>query len=366
VDALSAHVGDAAWREVSLLTVPYLGIIQQLDRVAGEVVAALVAEQPGAPGEAVVLAGQAVLDAGTTGVPPRSRRTVTEALVKAMQSAEVKPILRREAGLILGNLGWRPNDLDAFVEVPPGPFLYGDEQETREIAQRYWIGKYPVTNAQYARFIEDGGYQRREFWTEEGWAWREKEQSRQPLYWDDANFNNPLAPVVGMTQYEATAYCAWLTVELHISRLATFHVWQNGDLETPELDPEALVARLPTEEEWERAARGTDGRRYPWGDAFDFSKANVGEEFGKEISTTAVCTYPQGVSPVGAWDMSGNVFEWTTSEYAPDSRRIVLRGGCWIGNADWARCASRLGGESSNFNSYYGFRAVVSLVYSDC
>jgi formylglycine-generating enzyme required for sulfatase activity len=365
VDYLSAHVGDAAWREVSLLAVPYLGIIQQLDRVAGEVVEALAAEQPGAPGEAVVLAGQAVLDAGTTGVPPRSRRAVTEVLVATMQSAEVKPTLRREAGLILGNLGWRPDDLDAFVAVPPGPFLYGDKEEPREIPQRYWIGKYPVTNAQYARFVEDGGYQRRDLWSEEGW--QDKGRREQPRYWDDARFNNPLVPVVGVTQYEAAAYCAWLTAQFHASRI-TFHVWQNGCLETPSLDPAALVARLPTEEEWERAARGTDGRRYPWGDAFETWRANMKESAPEEgwLYTTAICTYPQGVSPAGAWDMGGNVFEWIASKYETGSSFIVLRGGSWFNDEDWARCASRSGNYPDVFDSNYGFRAVVSLICSDC
>ena len=100
--------------------------------------------------------------------------------------------MRREAGLILGNLGWRPDDLDDFVEVPPGPFLYGDDKETRVIEHRYWIAKYPVTNAQYARFIEDEGYHRREFWSDEGWAWREEKGREQPGNWDDARFDNPI------------------------------------------------------------------------------------------------------------------------------------------------------------------------------
>jgi formylglycine-generating enzyme required for sulfatase activity len=355
VDYLSQYVGDPAWREVSLLTVPYLGIIQQLDRVAGEVVEALVAEQPGEPGEAVVLAGQAVLDAGETGVLPRSRKRVIEALVETMQSATVEPTLRREAGLTLGRLGWRPDDLDAFVEVPPGPFLYGDEEEEREIAHRYWIGKYPVTYSQYERFIEDGGYHREDLWSREGWAWREKGDREQPRYWDSADYNNPIFPVIGVTQYEADAYCNWLTEKLQVSS-CKFQVWRGGQLETPDLEPEALSARLPTDEEWERAARGTDGREYPWGDAFDLSKANVREE--KRIGTTSVCTYPQGVSPVGAWDMSGNVWEWTM----PDA---VLRGGSWDDNQRGARCDCRDRVIPDLFVNYIGLRVVVSLVNSE-
>jgi formylglycine-generating enzyme required for sulfatase activity len=355
VDYLSARVGDAAWREVALLTVPYLGIIQQLDRVAGEVVEALVAEQPGEAGAAVVLAGQAMLDAGKTGVPVGSRQVVTEALVETLQSAVVAPVLRREAGLVLGKLGWEPEDLDAFVAVPAGTFLYGDKKEEREITEPYWIGKYPVTHAQYARFIADGGYRQEAYWSAEGWAWREKEQRERPGYWQDARFDNPIFPVVGVTQYEAAAYCTWLTAQLQAGALP-FVVWELGERVTPPVQWESLAARLPTEAEWERAARGVDGREYPWEGEFDYGKGNIAEKLGSGIGTTAVCTYPQGVSPVGAWDMSGNVWEWTAPE-------AVRRGGSWNDLRGCARCAYR----SWNvpvyfFHDNFGFRVVVSLV----
>jgi len=149
--------------------------------------------------------------------------------------------------------------------------------------------------------------------------------------------------VVGVTQYEAAAYCAWLTEQVEVADLP-------GSLELSG----KLAARLPTEEEWERAARGTDGRTYPWGDAFDFGKANVAKRWGEGIGTMAVCTYPQGVSPVGAWDMSGNVWEWTSPE-------AVIRGGSWYGNEGYARCAYRLRYNPDLFISRYGFRVVVSL-----
>jgi formylglycine-generating enzyme required for sulfatase activity len=366
VEMLSAHVGDAAWREVSRLTIPYLGIIQQLDQVAGEVVAALADEQPGAPGEAVVLAGQAVLDAGETGVPAHSRGRVTEALVGTMQGAEVEPALRREAGLILGELDWRPDDLDAFVEVPPGSFQYGEEEkEERVIAHRYWIGKYPVTYSQYARFVEDDGYYREAWWSEAGWAWRKKKGRERPRsrYWEDDDYHNPIFPVVGVTWYEAGAYCRWLDTQLNVSS-SRLKVWMDGDVEYVALDPGTFRVRLPSEEEWERAARGTDGRAYPWGDEFDVYRANTEEsdvEEGYGIQTTAVCTYPQGVSPEGGWDMSGNVWEWTGSLYAEGSERFVLRGGSWRGRRRFARCASRRRRFPGSFLSLGGFRVVVSL-----
>jgi hypothetical protein len=104
----------------------------------------------------VFLAGEALLDVGSVGAGKRGARRVTDALVQTMRQGGIDPKQRRRAGLLLGDLGWVPDDLDAWIEIPPGPFLYGDDKETREIPDRYWIGKYPVTNLQFARFIAAG------------------------------------------------------------------------------------------------------------------------------------------------------------------------------------------------------------------
>jgi formylglycine-generating enzyme required for sulfatase activity len=146
--------------------------------------------------------------------------------------------------------------------------------------------------------------------------------------------------------YEAEAYCNWLATQ---------------NLSIP--IPKGYSVRLPTEEEWERAARGTDGREYPWGEEFDKTKAHTVEvhpedEYG--FGTMAVCTFPQGISPVGAWDMSGNVFEWTLTE---ESRARVLRGGSWIYNDWYARCAFRFFNSPVNRYNFFGFRVVVSLAF---
>jgi formylglycine-generating enzyme required for sulfatase activity len=202
-----------------------------------------------------------------------------------------------------------------------------------------------VTNAQFARFVEAGGYDDERWWSEEGLAWRigesddlvpepwqdwvkerRPEQRNRPMWWGDPERANSVVPVVGVSWYEAEAYGRWLTEELR----------EAGALGEDE------VARLPTEEEWERAARATDGREYPWGEGFDVARANLDIGQRPANGSTAVMTYPGGVSPDGVWDCSGNVWEWTGSWWSEEKTYRVLRGGSWVdSNVRDARCSCR-------------------------
>lgn len=364
IDTLSRHVGEQAWREVTLLTIGYLGIRQQLPKIAGEVVVALVEGKPGPSGEAVILAGDAVLDTWPGGVPPASKDRVISALNETMQDGSIRPELRRHAGLLLGRLGWRPGDLDRFVEVPAGEYQAGVKKEAREIAYMYFMARYPVTNIQYARFVKEDGYQVREYWSDLGWEWRTgKYDSRTlqdverdwlehrplakrnvPYYWHNIELSNPIVPVVGVCFFEAEAYCNWLAKKI----VAV---------------PEGYVIRLPRDDEWERASRGTDGREYPWGEGFDKSAANTwdSEATGSGLGgTTAVCTFPQGVSPEGAWDMSGNVWEWTRTWYDEDRKYRIVRGGSWIGYQWFARSSFCNWSIPLWFKDDLGFRIVIA------
>jgi formylglycine-generating enzyme required for sulfatase activity len=266
-----------------------------------------------------------------------------------------------------------------LVTVPAGPFLMGTPEReldglvklganrdwiSNEVPQHevdlpaYAISRYPVTNAEFARFVEDGGYTDPGYWTGAGWQVKEREGWTQPRYWEDEAWNDPSQPVVGVSWYEALAYCRWLAARTG---------WDY---------------RLPSEAEWEKAARGTDGRRYPWGNAWDPARCN-NKETGPG-STTPVGQYPEGDSPYGVSEMVGQVWEWCSSKYGgsgtqpqfgypynPDDGREdlegdetrILRGGSWYNDAPAGvcRCGYRRGAYPGDGGSDRGFRCVRTL-----
>jgi len=257
----------------------------------------------------------------------------------------------------------------AFVYVPAGEFTmgsdlgYSNEQPVHAIdLGGFWVGKTEVTNTQYRPFVEAGGYQQQELWTQAGWKWREENNVTQPHCWDSKRWNQPDYPVVCVSWYEAVAYTRWLARET------------------------GLDVRLPTEAEWEKAARGTDRRTYPWGNEppdgtrLNYCDQNCTRPWKDETvddgySTTApVGSYPAGASPYGALDMAGNVWEWTSSLYknypyrADDGREDmrgseccrVLRGGSWNDDREDARSASRHWPNPAYRDAYTGLRVVVA------
>jgi len=291
--------------------------------------------------------------------------------VEALKPVEAEPARPRRAVPPHVAKGLReeiraPEDLlPDTVLVPAGPFLMGSTEDD-ELASdderpqhavklsAYRFGRYPLTNAEYARFVEADGYANPDYWTAAGWRWREEKGVTQPRYWEEEMWNRPDHPVVGISWYEAVAYCRWLTEALRAAGL---------------LD-EGEVVRLPTEAEWEKAARGEHARQWPWGDDFDPARANTGERGPGR--TTPVGRYsPAGDSPYGAADMAGNVWEWCSSlfrdyPYDPDDGREdleaerdrVLRGGSWSHYRDYARCAYRYWGSPYVSHDGIGFRLV--------
>jgi formylglycine-generating enzyme required for sulfatase activity len=248
--------------------------------------------------------------------------------------------------------------LPELIPVPPGLFTMG-HLTYREASplhridlNGFKIAKFPTTNAEYIEFIADGGYQTQRHWTQIGWRWLESRHLTEPGFWNDPQFNAARQPVVGVSWYEAMAYCNWLD-EKYARRF-----------------------RLPSEARWEKAARGTnDVRIYPWGDRFEANRANTAElGLGR---TTQVDAFPDNISPYGVCDLAGNVFEWTLSKWgknwqemeysypyhADDGREEVegsaarvMRGGSWFNPASeaqlWLRARYLAGSRGSNI----GFR----------
>ncbi|MCP3927899.1 MAG: formylglycine-generating enzyme family protein, partial [Bacteroidetes bacterium] len=172
-------------------------------------------------------------------------------------------------------------------------------------------------NSRFEKFIRAGGYSNKEYWDDKSWEFKESENITQPGYLSDSNFNDPEQPIVGVSFYEAEAFCKWLTKN------------SNGKYEYG----------LPGEKVWEKAARGDKGWEYPWGEGFDKEKCNTKEsEIGR---TTRVSVYHNGISQYGCYDMAGNVWEWTSSYYDNDKDTFVLRGGSFNLDSFFCRCASR-------------------------
>jgi formylglycine-generating enzyme required for sulfatase activity len=297
-----------------------------------------------------VLAGRCLYEGRAT-VDGAVRQEVIEALLLTISHPEVALRVRIAAGEVLGYLG--DPRLGEMVTIPGSEFWMGDgkgeyddeKPEHKLFLAAYRYGQYPVTNAEFAPFIEAGGYRERRWWTAAGWTEKakptyESEPWTKPRYWDDARFNKPNQPLVGVSWYEAVAYCCWLSAET------------------------GRLHRLPTEAEWEKGARGVEGRTYPWGNNFDPTRLNADEGNQVVKATTPVGIYAIGVSPFGAYDCAGNVWEWCativsqdfdlkpypydvsedewTDDYLARTNVLrVLRGGSWYGDRYFARCAAR-------------------------
>jgi formylglycine-generating enzyme required for sulfatase activity len=205
----------------------------------------------------------------------------------------------------------------------------------------YNMAKYPLTNLQFAKFIEAGGYKEQKWWTKEGWAQHEQDKWTEPRYWQDIQRNQLEQPVVGVSWYEAVAFCLWLS----------------------DATGEKII--LPTEEQWQYAAQGDDGRDYPWGNQWDTSRCNNNVEVKGIAKTSPVGRYEgQGDSPFGVVDMAGNVWEWCLTDYEKKTNDInsnakfrALHGGSWLDNyLDFFRCDFRSDRSPLSRVNIFGFR----------
>jgi formylglycine-generating enzyme required for sulfatase activity len=319
-----------------------------------------------------VLAGRCLYE-GRPQVDPALRQQVIDALLQTIARPEVALRVRIAAGEVLGYLG--DPRLGQVVTISAGKFRMGDnkgrdnEKPQHELfLPDYQIGRYPLTNAEFAHFIEAGGYHDQRWWTEAGWREKEKptfeaEPWTEPRWWDDADYNKPNHPVVGVSWYEILAFCRWLSAETGRSY------------------------RLPSEAEWEKAARGRDGRQHPWGNKFEARRLNAFEGSQPVHATTPVGIYPTGVSPFKVFDCAGNVWEWCATKagehfmnpkfkaypydidedewleaYLNGTDIRALRGGTYISGEDDTRCTIRVRNSPYFRDRLNGFRLLVAPI----
>ena len=199
-----------------------------------------------------------------------------------------------------------------MVKVAAGEFLIGrtETQPRRFFLKDYAIAIYEVTHREYEQFIFGGGYNNKKLWSKAGWRFIQDRQIVAPAGWKVKGFDKLNAPVVGVSWHEANAYANW------------------------------VKKRLPTEAEWEKAARGVDGRLYPWG-----NRLIPGVGYRAFSLPYSVGSFLANSSPYGAYDMAGNVWEWTadshqyegafrpeTLENSFSDDKKIIRGGGWGSN----------------------------------
>ncbi len=367
-------------------------------------------------GKMVAMVGRAAAERDEIGGGAAFVQRLMPALI-AQTQGKLTPVERAEAGRALAHLGDpRPEIMTAeampFCFVPAGPFLIGSQKDEpgaigeekpqhELILPDFWISQHLVTNAQYAEFVQAGGYKNTQYWQEahKNETWKDGYAIRRYFTFDQGTikevveqedhpydfgepFNLPNHPVVGVTWYEALAFARWLGEKLSAIS-AQFS--ERPDLKEDEIAFWRLLAAgklhftLPSEAEWEKAARGGDGRAYPWYGGFDPDRANTAETgIG---STSAVGCFPNGDSPYGCLDMAGNVWQWTRSLYDkypypddPKKRAVredlknkssgrVLRGGSFDDSARYARCAYRHLSLPDIRLNLFGFRVIAASLF---
>ena len=307
-----AHRHNPTWREVLLLLVGHL-VRYGNTALAKELISDLLdADLAGSVAyyRTVALAGEMIEELGRT-LDRHGRllkHDVVTELAALVAGGHLSATERVDAAWTLGRLGdpriLTPDQPDYWCSCAAGPFWFGDDRKGKltqvVLDYDFNIGRYPVTNAEYARFLNAPDYADPRWWTPYARERFKDLITVQPRAWNDARFNQSTQPVVGVSWYEAMAYCAWVTEQL------------------------GRTVRLPTALEWERAARHTDQRRYPWGaepvptsEHANYADTGVGRP-------APVGCLPRGVAVCGAFDMLGNVGEWLATAEADHANPIPL------------------------------------------
>jgi len=265
----------------------------------------------------------------------RDYDTVVPIAIEALQriignAGRVDRAVLAEAGELLGWLG-DSRDLKVFVTIEGGDY---DLEDLGQVTVRpYEIGKYPVVNRWFDEFVQGGGYKDEKCWSKEGLMWLRKSLTECPKFWHDRRWRCPNAPIVGISWWEADAFCRWLN----------------------KTNQDGHVYRLPTESEWQISAAGKKKRKYAWGDDDDLTRCNCKWGDNTIHKTSAVGIFERGRTPDGIYDLSGNVLEWCDAQ---QDSFVLVRGGSWNLDADLCRSATSPHTAPNNCSSFIGFRLV--------
>lgn len=309
-------------------------------------------------GEIMSIVGKEAIERDAVGehVLPKLRVMLTQLL----QQGELNPHQRDAVGDSLSKLGDPREGVVSrkpkFSVVKNGIFILGAhgnevyasnvEKPAHEVyLDAFEMGVYPITNAQFSYFIEDGGYKKdhQSCWSMQGWLWRERMEWQSPDFFNDPFWGGGNKPVVGVSWFEAVAYANWLSKQTD----------------------EKFC--LPTEAEWERAARGANSQLYPWSNEWEINIANTRELSFRGPTTVGI--FPKNISPDGCYDMAGNVWEWCSTILKPypyslnDGREEkisdgprILKGGAYNTGKNLARCSYRMWRYPNYRSRYIGFR----------
>jgi len=428
---LSQHLLDDNWLEVTRLAA---GALAYLNRIKAEKFIQLLSNLGATPEERNAALERAALAQADFPADRAQahRETLAQRCEQGLINVDLPAKTRRALGLALaalgdprfpplpagegaGGEGERRAISPTWCPIPAGPARLGttpddieqlkqfnidwnasswfkNEQPAHTVTlSPYWLGKHPITNAEFARFLAAKGYEHPKYWGQDGWRWRQGqykadlsvyekdlrksiedwlrgrpvEERHQPFFWEDPQWNAANLPVVGVTWFEAEAYCCWLTEQLKDQLPAGWRV------------------RLPTEAEWEKAARrspspsggGLGWGLWPWGNEWDSERCNMEES--QLNATTPVGMYPRGASFDGVEDLIGNVWEWCwdgwdikayqdrdgqTDPLTRHNNTRVLRGGAFDDNRRICRAAFRYRDIPYLFSQNFGFRVCASPI----
>ncbi|MEM7331924.1 MAG: SUMF1/EgtB/PvdO family nonheme iron enzyme [Chloroflexota bacterium] len=408
VSFIETHLFDVTWWELLRLTVGIIGIVQQREEAAGIILSQLLDSTAGEGGSGLTLIGQILADIGPSGVTTAVYDDILRHLFQALQDdEEIVADWRVGIGHAIGQMGKGTTIVNEiqFCFVPDGDFFLGEdhfEQRVTALNTPYWISQYPITHFQFFEFVKDGGYENPAYWAEatavnrwrpgEVMDWERLGWRKQP---HDYGFpyNLPNHPIVGVSFYEALAFTRWLEArwqqrgyierDWQIQLPSELH-WEKaakGGLQIPELPVEADVPILISVYDafFESLTVNPNAKRpFPWGAESPSNHANfrhADNEHFDESSNYGRC-FPKGQSPMGCYDMSGNVWEWTRSllrpyPYDPQDGRetehiqlfhtLAIRGGAFWSPEAQIRTVSRLGRSPNTRSDSIGFRVCVMV-----